>query len=786
MTNPKSTGKEFVLVAYATNARPLAMIDPPKQMRQKKSPRKQTMDPSSINSEDKSEVVRSSSPSPGKKEAAKKRKASEVAAVDATDKTSSPTPMKKVTPTKTKKLNTVKIKITDHGKKPETEKVYERKRKRPNREYEGVIDLQTPTKRVTRSSEALQKMQRGNDSEEKKIDKRKEKGDEEEEEWNEEEGDEEEKGKGKKEHKSKGFKGKEVKGKQEKKEPGMSNNPQNVVRHIQYRSTLNTVLKLIKSIHTGEFTPLQMQEIKKTPFADLVFGIVKANLDEAYVRKSDTEVLKLVQQYEGTGGRFKLGGKSVKITAKEVTLIFGIQSGTTWIVLNPTPRVPKSDFAERLCPGPKGQRILTIRVLREFFDKAIQGTTLEDAKDLARVLCLLLIGTLFVLNTQARVSWVYLDFIEPLENSTLYNWSSFITEELIHELNLRGFSNPTKVRGCVMGLMVFSSELEPNGEEEELYRFSPVPEHEADGKASNLKTAVDNSGDEVVEDTSDEETDSEQDEVVNLRGIIRKLSEENAEKDRIISDLRRENKDKNATISELRRRIAKHTQTTTPEFGFEGISAQFDKDHLEHENVTLHSEIGGMLTEKDIIEEKLEVAGDIIDDFVTHSVTQTYQAGEDLGEKESKDNEDHARGDKQEIEKEVEEEEEEEEEEGEEREEEGGGGGGGEGEEKGGDANLLHQIVDCSDADICCTVWTNDVTREVVPLEDIMKLLVDCEVIVCMIMDMLRHLEPIPKTLLKIEIDQFRAGLVSPFLNDEGRSWTIKKWEARRMGKGSR
>ncbi|KAI8525322.1 hypothetical protein RHMOL_Rhmol13G0221600 [Rhododendron molle] len=61
---------------------------------------------------------------------------------------------------------------------------------------------------------------------------------------------------------------------------------------------------------------------------------------------------------------------------------------------------------------------------------------------------------------------------------------------------------------------------------------------------------------------------------------------------------------------------------------------------------------------------------------------------------------------------------------------------------------------------------------------------VDCGVIVCMLMDILVHLEPIPKTLPKTEIDKFRAGLVSRFLNDEGRSWTIKKWEARRMGKG--
>lgn len=219
------------------------------------------------------------------------------------------------------------------------------------------------------------------------------------------------------------------------------------------------MVKLIRSIPTGEFTPLQVQEIKKTPFAQLLLGIVEAKLDEAYVRKGDTDVLKLVKQYEGTGGRFKLGNKSVKITAKEVTLIFGIQSGPTRIVLNPTPRVPQSDFAERLCPGPKGRRILTIPLLRKFFSNTVKGTSLQDAKDLARVLCLLLIGTLFFANTQARVSWGYLEFVESLDNSTSYDWATFITEYVVQELNKRASSKPTKVGGCVMGLMVTITSL---------------------------------------------------------------------------------------------------------------------------------------------------------------------------------------------------------------------------------------------------------------------------------------------------------------------------------------
>ncbi|KAF7151853.1 hypothetical protein RHSIM_Rhsim02G0050300 [Rhododendron simsii] len=175
--------------------------------------------------------------------------------------------------------------------------------------------------------------------------------------------------------------------------------------------------------------------------------------------------------------------------------------------------------------------------------------------------------------------------------------------------------------------MVFSSELEPYGEEEELYRCSQFPKHKDDVLAGQMKKAV--------EKSSDEEMNDEQDEVVTLQGIIRKLTEENLQKDRTISDLREENEEKNRTISELRKWIANHPQSPKPGFGFEGISAQFDKDHLEHENITLQTEIGGMIIDKDIAEEKLEVAADTIDDFLTHTVTQLYRV-EMWGEEESK------------------------------------------------------------------------------------------------------------------------------------------------------
>ena len=220
------------------------------------------------------------------------------------------------------------------------------------------------------------------------------------------------------------------------------------------RSNLTTLVKLLLNIPNGKFTEMQENAIKKTPFAELLLGIVEAKLNLGYVMKSDRDALALIRQYEGLGARFKLGSKSVKLTAKEIALIFGIQSGATKIELQQYPRVPDSPFALRLFPKKHdGPKILYVHVLAHFFEKAVKGEKVEDARDVARVLSLILIGTLFLPNSQARVSWAYLDYIDDLERSTSYAWSTFITKKTIEALNKR-FSTPETNYGCVLGLMV--------------------------------------------------------------------------------------------------------------------------------------------------------------------------------------------------------------------------------------------------------------------------------------------------------------------------------------------
>ncbi|KAI8571876.1 hypothetical protein RHMOL_Rhmol01G0153900 [Rhododendron molle] len=343
--------------------------------------------------------------------------------------------------------------------------VSERKRKRQNNEHEGVMDLATSTKRLTRSANTVEKMQTRKDKPRSGIPCKTEKG------------------KVKKGKTSRAMKGKNTKAKGKKMELGMSKN-------------------------SPEFP--QKNSVQ---------------LDEAYIKRSNTDVLKLVKQYEGTGGSFKLGGRLYHDN------------------------------------GERGYNYI--------WDKV----------------------------------WSYEDCYKSKSNGP--------------KIRFRRLTLPWSERA------------------------KDIDHSDTEG----LLHQVEKSGNEVVEDTTDDETESEQDDIeqgneaVTLRDRIRKLTKDNVEKDWTICKLRRESMDKNATISDLRKRITELQQTTTPDLGFESITAQFDKHHLEHKNVGLQTEIGGMLVDKDTVEEELEGAKELIDEFVTHSEIENVEDEEEEEEEEQEEQE---------------------------------------------------------------------------------------------------------------------------------------------------
>lgn len=235
---------------------------------------------------------------------------------------------------------------------------------------------------------------------------------------------------------------------------------------ILCRSNLVPVVKLLKNT---TITTKQKKEIHKSPFGYLLLGIID-DLDEdddesdnednavkepyeTHVRKNDLDILHLIQQYQkGTGGEFKLGAKSVWLKENELALIFGICSGTTPITLSIHPTKPKTRFADQIMEvDTKGQRIISIKSLKSYFDRVVKKNTDEDAKDVARVLTLFVLATVFCPNTGSRISWSYLEYVCDLEKSKSYAWSKLITNEQIKDLETK---TPNNVQGCTVGLLV--------------------------------------------------------------------------------------------------------------------------------------------------------------------------------------------------------------------------------------------------------------------------------------------------------------------------------------------
>ncbi|XP_058192099.1 DEK domain-containing chromatin-associated protein 4-like [Rhododendron vialii] len=231
-------------------------------------------------------------------------------------------------------------------------------------------DIESPQKRRA-SQKSPVKVLEEDDEEDEQEDVEEDKEEDEKENEEDEEEDEEDdkfvKVKGKRKKSSPRLPKKRVKKQEGKKEKQENEDVVEIKKEsCQYRSNLVSLVRLLKR---RKFTPLHVREIKKTPFANLLFAMTKPEINELFVKKSDEITLKLVKKYKGEG-HFDLGGKLVKISVKDLTLIFGIKSGPIKIHLQGNPRRPNSDFLDRVFKNQKEMLVSRMKIfLRKSFYK---------------------------------------------------------------------------------------------------------------------------------------------------------------------------------------------------------------------------------------------------------------------------------------------------------------------------------------------------------------------------------------------------------------------------------
>ena len=91
--------------------------------------------------------------------------------------------------------------------------------------------------------------------------------------------------------------------------------------------------------------------------------------------------------------------------------------------------------------------------IRQAILEALQGTTLEDIQDVARLLCLYLFLSLLFATSGYTIKWGFVKYVENIDEMCNYAWSEAIVSALMGTIEASN-GNPRRVSGCVITLQV--------------------------------------------------------------------------------------------------------------------------------------------------------------------------------------------------------------------------------------------------------------------------------------------------------------------------------------------
>ncbi|CAL5434355.1 unnamed protein product [Camellia sinensis] len=218
---------------------------------------------------------------------------------------------------------------------------------------------------------------------------------------------------------------------------------------IQFRSNLSSVVSFFQTL---KFSSKHLLELQKTPFWYLIQALTTGRMDPKKSRKSDDDVVAIIQCYNEKTKAFTVGKKNLTFTTNDMTLIFGLEGGKGAMSLRYSKK-PKAAFLRRRFQ--KDTR-LTGPVLKNALVKAMKGKQPTDFKDVAIIVTLYLCLTLFFATSGNSIGWVFIKYVEPLESMKQYDWPEAITSTLI-DCIMTLHRTPEKVTGCVIALLVKDS-----------------------------------------------------------------------------------------------------------------------------------------------------------------------------------------------------------------------------------------------------------------------------------------------------------------------------------------
>ncbi|CAL5340200.1 unnamed protein product [Camellia sinensis] len=171
-------------------------------------------------------------------------------------------------------------------------------------------------------------------------------------------------------------------------------------------------------------------------------------MDPRKCRKSDDDVVAIIQRYNEKTKAFTIDKKNLTFTTNDITLIFGLEDGKGAMSLRYSKK-PNTPFLRRRFPM---ETRLTGPVLKKALVKAMKGKQPNDFKDIAIIVTLYLCLTLFFTTSGNSIGWFFIKYMEPLESMKKYDWPQVITTTLIDFITTL-HKTPEKVTWCVIAVL---------------------------------------------------------------------------------------------------------------------------------------------------------------------------------------------------------------------------------------------------------------------------------------------------------------------------------------------
>ncbi|GMP50043.1 hypothetical protein CsSME_00016817 [Camellia sinensis var. sinensis] len=97
------------------------------------------------------------------------------------------------------------------------------------------------------------------------------------------------------------------------------------MKKVNYRSNITGLVKLLKAT---KFTNGQLKCHRKTSFWSLFDCLISNEVNLNHCIKYDDVIVRIVQTFKLSSGRFYIGDKSIQIFRSDVSLIFGVDCST--------------------------------------------------------------------------------------------------------------------------------------------------------------------------------------------------------------------------------------------------------------------------------------------------------------------------------------------------------------------------------------------------------------------------------------------------------------------------